>query len=1013
MTDAGARPLALPGPAQADPRRPHLIAAGPGTGKTYTMVERYRWLVEHERLAPESILAVTFTDAAATEWRERLERELDRSLETAPIGTFHAICSRLLQEHAYEIGIPRELRALDDVDQRLLQQSLAADLRSGAAGRLPEDLRALQPDDVDTLLRRGPTFALQLKGRGVDPATFLERALTHHQSAWGERAHVDEARAELESIQVLHAVYAAYEERLEELGRLDFDDLLLRVTNALEQFPGFRDTCHRRFAHILVDEFQDTNRLQLELIRRLAAPGFGNVTAVGDEKQSIYGWRDADIANIQRRFPGERLPLTRNWRSRQEILDLATDFIRRDPLFEHEPPLQAERGAGGRCVSLVMAPDAGTEAEWVVRRIRSQIAAGRRPGAIAILATSVRRLPADFEEQLRLHGVPYLTSAGSGFFDREEVKDMLALLRLVSDPMDDGALVRVLQGPLVRLTDRALYRIAHRRLVLQDDGISLYRESGVRLRDCVERARAEGWPELTGDEARRLQETLAAVDDLGRHADTLSIAELLQQVLERTGYLRHATLRSRREGPRALRNLHKVVAMASRFETQQLLAGVDDFVARVQAVMEATVPVAEAEEEATDAVHLLTVHAAKGLEFESVFLVHLERPFARESGENLFFDPETYGFVMKWWHGKVTTRYDEHTPNAASRAQQLEERRRVVYVALTRARDELTISATREEPGPADVEVEVDDHFAELLQWGLLNPEATQVVTAEQLDLPGSTAVGPPPATGVAPDLVPRLLERVERLRDVTAVPVADRAAVDAHGSLRLTFSQLHTLEVCPVRYRYAEVWRLPEPPDELRWRGGQGSAGTVLGSAVHEALAAAHQLGGSPLGHYRGPAEGREMLERYAADPMATAPTLGVEVEFNLLLESRDAGPGVRLRGIVDRICEVDGRTVLVDYKTNARLDPRLQAAYEEQLRLYGLAAARGLLPGGHAPDLVLYDLRHQRRVQVVPDAAGAERRALAAAGQIASGDFRLGPEHRDRPCSLCAYRPICPDHR
>jgi len=154
-------------------------------------------------------------------------------------------------------------------------------------------------------------------------------------------------------------------------------------------------------------------------------------------------------------------------------------------------------------------------------------------------------------------------------------------------------------------------------------------------------------------------------------------------------------------------------------------------------------------------------------------------------------------------------------------------------------------------------------------------------------------------------------------------------------------------------------------------------------------------------------------MLERYAGDPLAQAPTLGVEVEFNLLLESPDGGPGVRLRGIVDRICEVAGRTVLIDYKTNARLDPRLQAAYEEQLRLYGLAAARGLLPGGQEVDLVLYDLRHGRRIEVVPDPAAAERHALAAARQVAAGDFRLQPEHRDRPCSLCAYRPICPDRR
>ena len=1004
------------GPAQADPRRPHLIAAGPGTGKTSTMVERYRWLVEHERLAPESILAVTFTDAAASEWRQRLERELGRPLEAAPIGTFHAICSRLLQEHAYEIGVPRELRALDEVDQRLLQQGLVADLQSGAAGRLPEDLHALQPDDIEALLRRGPTFALRLKGRGVGPGAFLTRARARHQEAWGERANHEEARAELESIQVLHAVYSAYEERLEQVGRLDFDDLLLRVTDALEQFPGFADSCHRRFAHILVDEFQDTNRLQLELIRRLAAPRVRQCDR-GRRREAV----DLRLARRRHRQHPARLPRPSACRW-SELAFPAGGPRRRHRLHPPRSALRARAVAGRRARrrrALRLASDGprrphrSPSGSSVRSGSRSRPDAG--PARSRSWPPSVRRLPADFEEQLRLQGVPYVTSAGSGFFDREEVKDMLALLRLVSDPMDDGALVRVLQGPLVRLGDRVLYRLAHRRLVLQDDGISLYRESGVRLRDCVERARGEGWPELSADQARRVEETLKAADDLSERADTLSIAELLQEVLDRTGYLRHATLRSRREGPRALRNLHKVVAMASRFESQQTLAGVSDFVARMQAVMEATVPVAEAGEEAADAVHLLTVHAAKGLEFESVFLAHLERPYARESGENFFFDPETYGFVMKWWHGKVTARYDEHTPNADSRAQQLGERRRVVYVALTRARDELTVSATREELGPEDVDVQIDDHFAELLQWAVVNPEAARVVTAEQLDLPGSTPAVPPPPASVAPDLVPRLVERVERLRALSADTVAARAATAGRpGPVRLTFSQLHTLELCPVRYRYAEVWRLPEPPDELRWQGGQAASGAAhLGSAVHEALAAAHYLGGSPLDHYTGPDGGRGMLERYATDPLAGAPTLGVEVEFNLLLESRDGGPGVRLAGIVDRICEEGGRTVLIDYKTNARLDPRLQAAYEEQLRLYGLAAVRGLLPGRRDVDLVLYDLRQGRQIPVLPDPAGAESRALAAAGQIAGGDFRLGPEHRNRPCSLCAYRPICPDRR
>jgi ATP-dependent exoDNAse (exonuclease V) beta subunit len=495
-------------------------------------------------------------------------------------------------------------------------------------------------------------------------------------------------------------------------------------------------------------------------------------------------------------------------------------------------------------------------------------------------------------------------------------------------------------------------------------------------------------------------------------------------VLDDTGYLRHTQLRARREGPRALRNLHQVIAMASRFESQRALDTIGDFVARVGAVMEAAVPVAEAQETAPDAVHLLTVHAAKGLEFRAVFLVNVERPRTRDR-EQLFFDPERYGFIMKWWRSRPHARYEQHLPDAETVARELGERRRVVYVALTRARDQLCISATREEHAPGDVDVEADDHFAELVHWALRHPEAARILTSDQLPLPGAGLEIPSRAEEDGNDLVPRILRQVERLRSAGRESAApSRPESGAAPPLHLSFSQLHTLHVCPVRYRFQEVWRVPEPPDELRWRAARGQSGSgklgsgksgsaELGSAVHEALAIAHQLGGAPLEHYRGPAAGREMLERYATHPLASATTLAVEVEFNLLLRDSGEGAAVRVRGLVDRVCEVDGHTVLVDYKTNARLDAGLQGAYEEQLRIYGLAAARGLLPGGTDVRLCLFDLRQTLAIDVAPDPARAERAVLAAGHAIAAGDFSLGPEHAARPCALCAYRPVCPERR
>jgi hypothetical protein len=199
----------------------------------------------------------------------------------------------------------------------------------------------------------------------------------------------------------------------------------------------------------------------------------------------------------------------------------------------------------------------------------------------------------------------------------------------------------------------------------------------------------------------------------------------------------------------------------------------------------------------------------------------------------------------------------------------------------------------------------------------------------------------------------------------------------------------------------------VPAPPDDLLPSFVRASGSSELGAAVHAALAAWHSSGGDLLGIYRGPEAGREMLSRYLTQPLATAPTLGVELEFNLRLGQ------ARVRGFVDRVCEIDGRPALVDYKTNATLDERLIEAYSMQLRLYGLAARRGLLPGGVAPRLILFDMRRARLIEVTPDDAAVEARIAAATARIVASDFALGPEHSERPCTICRFRSICVDAR
>ncbi len=802
-------------------------------------------------------------------------------------------------------------------------------------------------------------------------------------------------RAELEAIEVLFVIYKTYEDALRAAGLRDFDDLILDVIGSLERVPEFRARCRERFRYLLVDEFQDTNRIQLDLIRLLAADNFGNVAVVGDAKQSIYGWRDAEIENIRSRFPGRRLPLTRNRRSYQGILDCATDFIRRDPDFAGEPDLVATRGWVAQPVTVIMAPDSRTEARSMAQTIRRLHVSGRAFADIAVLAHSIRMLPREFEDELRRQGIPYVTSGGSGFFDRQEIKDVLALLRLTDNPMDDGAFVRILQGPIVRLPDHGMYRLAARR-----SG-----RSGMRLRDCFDESAGEGFPEMDPKVARQAVHLVELTDRLGRLRDALTVADILNRLLEESGYLRWAELRAQRDGsPRALLNLRKVFQLAGRFERDLSLAGIGDFVRHLDQVIDAELPVGEAAEEAAraEAVSLLTIHSAKGLEFPVVFLVNLRPPRPRDT-ERLFFDPDSLGFVIKNWRGEKHPRYVETSPGAPAVALAIGERRRIVYVGLTRAKDALYVTATREEPTAREVGVnglDDHDHFAEILSWALANPTAASVVEAEQLELPVMRAANGQVDGG--PSVVAAVLDRLEQLRPAETDPQSKPGR-----DVELSFSQLHDFEVCPVRYRFSHVWRVPAPPDELQPRFVQAIGSTELGSSVHAALASWHVAGGDLLAIYAGPEAGREILARYLAHPLARAKTLAVEVGFNMRIGT------TRVRGLVDRVCELDGRTVLVDYKTNASLDAPLIEAYSVQLRLYGLAARRGLVPGGAHARLLLFDLRRGQVIEVTPDDNGVEARVEAAAALIAAGDFGLRPEHAQRPCTICAFRPICPDAR
>ena len=586
---------------------PLLVLAGAGTGKTRVLTTRFAHILISRRAWPSQVLAVTFTNKAAREMRERVGAMLGQPVEGLWLGTFHALCARMLRRHAQLVGLEPNFTILDADDQlRLLKQVMEAE-------RI--DTKRWAPPALMGIIQRW-------KDRGLPPARITP---TEDSDFAGGHAR---------------ALYAAYQDRLRALNAADFGDLLLHVTEILREQPEVLAQYHRQFRYILVDEYQDTNLVQY-LWLRLLAQAHHNICCVGDDDQSIYSWRGAEVENIlrfEKDFPGARIVrLEANYRSTAPILAAASALIAHNEGRLGKTLHSGRDNADGEKVQVVSLWDSDEEARMVGDRIETLRRDGDSLNEMAVLVRAGFQTRA-FEERLITIGVPYRVVGGLRFYERAEIRDAIAYMRLVVQPSDDLAFERIVNVP--------------RRGVGE-----------VALRTLHETARANGIP-LTGATAKlvdegglrgKVKESLGALlrdlarwrEMLDREGHVVTVATLLDE----SGYTEMWQQDKSPEAPGRLENLKELVRALADFET---LAG---FLDHVSLVME--------NDEAPDAdrVSLMTLHGAKGLEFDTVFLPGWE--------EGVFPNQRSM---------------DENGLKG------LEEERRLAYVGLTRARRRAIVS---------------------------------------------------------------------------------------------------------------------------------------------------------------------------------------------------------------------------------------------------------------------------------------------------------------------------------
>ena len=595
------------------PPGPVLVLAGAGSGKTRVLTHRIAWLIRVEGLSPYSLLAVTFTNKAAHEMRGRVEALLELPANGMWIGTFHGLAHRLLRTHWQEAVLPQAFQILDSDDQLRVVRRV---------------LRGLELDEARWPPRQAQWYINARKDEGLRP---------QHLDDTGDPVNAQMIR-----------IYSAYEAACRQAGVVDFAELLLRALELLRDNDELRGHYQRRFRHLLVDEFQDTNALQYAWLRLLAGERTP-VFAVGDDDQSIYGWRGAKIEHIRdfsRDFPGTiTVRLEQNYRSTPAILDAANAVIARNQ-GRLGKELWAE-GERGEPLRLYMAYNDLDEARYIVEQIEAWVDQGGRRSDVALLYRSNAQSRV-LEEALIGRGIPYRVYGGQRFFERAEIKDALAYLRLVAHRDDDTSFERVVNQPTRGIGDRTLQLVRDQ---ARTQGIPLWRATVALLESGMLSARA----------GSALRGFLELIDGLSEATQGLALHEQVERVVERSGLKEFFAKDKSERGEARVENLEELANAARGFrldpEEHADMAPLDAFLAH--AALEAGEGEGSAWE---DCVQLMTLHSAKGLEFPLVFMCGME--------EGLF-----------------PHRMSIEEPG------RLEEERRLCYVGITRARRRLVLTA--------------------------------------------------------------------------------------------------------------------------------------------------------------------------------------------------------------------------------------------------------------------------------------------------------------------------------
>ena len=625
---------------------PLLILAGAGSGKTRVLTHRIAYLIEEKEVNPWNILAITFTNKAAGEMRERVDSLVGFGAENIWVSTFHSTCVRILRRYIEHLGYTTSFSIYDSDDQKTLMKQVFKTL------------------DIDTKQYKERSvlgIISSVKDKLISPEEFLLNAgQDFRQKKVGE-------------------IYREYQNQLKKNNALDFDDLIVKTVELFQNDSQILDYYQERFRYIMVDEYQDTNTAQFKLISLLASK-YGNLCVVGDDDQSIYRFRGADIENIlsfEQTFPGARvIKLEQNYRSTQNILDAANGVIRHNR-GRKEKSLWTANGTGDE-ILFKQFDDARDEADYIARQIRDS-EFSYQDQAVLYRTNAQSRL---LEERCIFYNVPYRLVGGVNFYQRKEIKDILAYLKTVANGVDDLSVLRIINVPKRGIGATSMGRVT---MFASEHGMSLY--SALR-------------------EARMVPGLGKAVEKIGRfisqmecframaQSEEYSIQDLIEAILEETGYEEELKAEGEIEAETRMENIQELINKAAAYEEDSQHPSLDEFLEQVALVADI-----DNVDSSEDRVTLMTLHSAKGLEFPKVYLAGME--------DGLF-------------PGMMAVSSDDPTD--------MEEERSLCYVGITRAKKELVITAARKRMTHGETRYCKPSRFVEEIPAELLKEERLEPV---------------------------------------------------------------------------------------------------------------------------------------------------------------------------------------------------------------------------------------------------------------------------------------------